>query len=120
MKLLQEKGVPASALFSVPDLVEDPHLKARGFWDRIDDPRPGFGTYLCKGRGITLSKTPLKTERRAPDLGEHNDYVLNTLLGISKKEVDVLEKRGIIGCRPVPEVLSRIPKSLPKARRKAD
>jgi crotonobetainyl-CoA:carnitine CoA-transferase CaiB-like acyl-CoA transferase len=119
MKLLQEKGVPASALFSVPDLVEDPHLKARGFWDRIDDPRPGFGTYLCKGRGITLSKPPLKTERRAPDLGEHNDYVFKTLLGISQKEVDVLEKQGIIGRRPVPEVLSRIPKSLPKARRKA-
>ena len=120
MKLLQEKGVPASALFSVPDLVDDPHLKVRGFWDCIDDPRPGFGTYLCKGRGITLSKTPLKTERRAPDLGEHNNYVFKTLLGISEKEVDVLEKRGIIGCRPVAEVLSRIPKSLPKARRKAD
>jgi crotonobetainyl-CoA:carnitine CoA-transferase CaiB-like acyl-CoA transferase len=118
MKLLQEKGVPASALFSVPDLVEDPHLKERGFWDQIDDPRPGFGSYLCKGRGVTLSKTPLKTERRAPDLGEHNDYVYGTLLGISQKEVEVLQERGIIGRRPIPEVLSRIPKSLPKARRK--
>jgi crotonobetainyl-CoA:carnitine CoA-transferase CaiB-like acyl-CoA transferase len=117
MKLLQEKGVPASALFSAPDLVEDPHLKASGFWDRIDDPRPGFGTYLCKGRGVTLSKTPLKTQRRAPDLGEHNPYVYGTLLGLSEQEIAELGKKGVIGTAPAPDVMTRIPKTLPKPRR---
>ena len=116
MALLQEKGIVASALFSAPDLVEDPHLKARGFWDRIDDPRPGFGTYLCKGRGVALSKTPLKTDRRAPDLGEHNRYVYGTLLGLSEQEIVGLEKEGVIGSAPAPDVMARIPKTLPKAR----
>ena len=117
MELLQEKGVPAAALFSVPDLVEDQHLKARGFWDRIDDPRPGFGPYVCKGRGVTLSKTPLRTHLRAPDLGEHNRYVYGTLLGMSQEEIEDLEKKGSIGSTPAPEVRARIPKTLPKARR---
>jgi crotonobetainyl-CoA:carnitine CoA-transferase CaiB-like acyl-CoA transferase len=117
MESLQKKGIAAAALYSVPDLMEDEHLKARGFWDRIDDPRPGYGTYLCKGRGFTLSKTPMKTRLRAPDLGEHNQYVYEKLLGMSQEEIAGLEKQGIIGRIPVPEVLSRIPKSLPKARR---
>jgi len=117
MESLQKQGIPASALYSVPDLMEDEHLKAREFWDRIDDPRPGYGTYLCKGRGFTLSKTPMKTRLRAPDLGEHNGYVYGKLLGMSQEEIEGLEKKGIIGRSPVPEVLSRIPKSLPKAQR---
>ncbi len=121
MKLLQEKGVPASALFSAPDLVEDPHLKASGFWDRIDDPRPGFGTYLCKGRGVTLSKTPLRTQRRAPDLGEHNQYVYGTLLGASRsRRLMCWEEGDHWICRLPRMSWRRIPKTLPKARRKAD
>ena len=75
MDLLQEKNIAASALLSVPDLMQDQHLKTRQYWDTIEDPRPGFGSYICKGKGFTLSKTPMKTDGRAPDLGEHNGYV---------------------------------------------
>jgi len=114
MELLQKKGIAAAALYSVPDLMEDEHLRVRGFWDKIDDRRPNFGTYLCKGRGFTLSKTPMKTHCRAPDLGEHNDYVYRKLLGMSQEEIERLEKKGIIGSSPAPEVQARIPKSLPK------
>ena len=95
--------------------MEDPHLKARGYWDTIEDPRPGFGSYICKGKGFTLSKTPMKTDGRAPDLGEHNGYVYGGLLGMSDDEIKRLEKKGIIGTVPTPDVLERIPKSLPES-----
>jgi crotonobetainyl-CoA:carnitine CoA-transferase CaiB-like acyl-CoA transferase len=113
--LLQEKGVPASALLSVPDLMEDRHLKMRKYWDRIDDPRPGFGSYICKGKGFTLSETPMKTDGRAPDLGEHNAYVYGELLGMSEEDMKELERKGTIGTVPSPDVLERIPKSLPES-----
>ena len=115
MALLQGKGIAAGAALSALDLLNDPHLKERGFWDKIHDPRPGFGEYICKGRGIDLSKTPLKTYLRAPDFGEHNTYVYGELLGMSKDEIAELEKDGIIGTVPAPDVLKRIPKSLPRA-----
>ncbi len=116
MDLLQKRGVSASALFSVPDLMEDQHLKIHGFWDRIQDPRPGFGAYICKGKGFTLSKTSMKTDGRAPDLGEHNAHVYGGLLGMSEEDMKELERKGIIGTSPTPDVLARIPKSLPKSR----
>jgi crotonobetainyl-CoA:carnitine CoA-transferase CaiB-like acyl-CoA transferase len=33
---------------------------------------------------------------RAPLLGEHNDYVLRQLLGLSRKEIAELRKQGVI------------------------
>ena len=116
MDLLQEKNIAASALLSVPDLMQDRHLKARQYWDTIEDPRPGFGSYICKGKGFTLSKTPMKTDGRAPDLGEHNGYVYGGVLGMSDDEIKRLEEKGIIGTIPTPDVLERIPKSLPESR----
>ncbi|HVN95135.1 MAG TPA: CoA transferase [Syntrophorhabdaceae bacterium] len=113
--ILQDKNVAASALLSVPDLVEDRHLKERGYWDRINDPRPSFGEYICKGKGFSLSKTPMKTDARAPDLGEHNAYVYGELLGMSDEDLKTLEDKGIMGTTPAPEVVARIPKTLPKA-----
>jgi crotonobetainyl-CoA:carnitine CoA-transferase CaiB-like acyl-CoA transferase len=118
MEFLQKKGITAGALYSAPDLIEDQHLKIRGFWDRIDDPRPHFGTYVCKGRGFNLSKTPMKNHCRAPDLGEHNLYVYGKLLGMSQEEIERLKKKGIIGSSPTPEVQARIPRSLPKTQMK--
>jgi crotonobetainyl-CoA:carnitine CoA-transferase CaiB-like acyl-CoA transferase len=114
--LLQENGIAAFALLSVPDLMEDRHLKARGYWDTIEDPRPGFGSYICKGKGFALSRTPMKTDGRAPDLGEHNAYVYGELLGMSDDDMKKLEEKGIIGNSPTPDVLERIPKSLPASR----
>jgi crotonobetainyl-CoA:carnitine CoA-transferase CaiB-like acyl-CoA transferase len=116
MDFLQKKGVTASALLSVPDLMENAHLKERGYWDTIEDPRPGFGTYICKGKGFTLSRVPMKTNGRAPDLGEHNRYVYGELLGMSDAEIETLEMKEVIGTVPTPDVLERIPKFLPASR----
>jgi crotonobetainyl-CoA:carnitine CoA-transferase CaiB-like acyl-CoA transferase len=116
MDLLQKKNIAASALLSVPELMEDQHLKARGYWDTIEDIRPDYGTYICKGKGFTLSRTPMKTDCRAPDLGEHNAYVYGELLGMSDEDMKELETKGIIGTVPTPDVLARIPKSLPQSR----
>jgi len=96
--------------------MEDQHLKARECWNRIDDPRPGFGNYICKGKGFTMSGTPMKTDGRAPDLGEHNTHVFAELLGISDEEMKALEEKGIVGTVPTTDVLERIPRSLPKSR----
>jgi len=118
MMLLQEKGVAAGAVQSAEDVLEDQNVRALGFWDKIKDPRPGYGEYICKGRGCHLSKTPLETTLRAPDLGEHNDYVYKELLGLSDDEMKRLEDNGIIGTKPTPDVLERIPKSLPEAKKR--
>ena len=118
MQLLQEKGIAAGAVYQPPDLIEDEHLRSRGFWDTVDDPRPGYGTYTVHGRGFYLSRTPVKTRFRAPDLGEHNHYVYSKILGMSQEEIKELERKAIIGTSPVPEVQATIPAI--RARRQAE
>jgi crotonobetainyl-CoA:carnitine CoA-transferase CaiB-like acyl-CoA transferase len=45
---------------------------------------------------MRLSEMPPEIRRNAPDIGEHNDYVLKELLGYSQQEVEELVKGQVI------------------------
>lgn len=81
---LRERGVAAFKSSNSIDLISDAHLWERGFYYPVED---------SKGRSIPIvgapwrmSATPASINRAAPLLGEHNDYVLGELLGLSTKE----------------------------------
>jgi crotonobetainyl-CoA:carnitine CoA-transferase CaiB-like acyl-CoA transferase len=98
MRILQEAGVAAGAL-TVPDkLQQEPHLKDRGFFQELT--RDITGTQLYPRWPIKFTETPINM-KPAPKLGEHNEYVLGTILGLSKPEIEELEKNKIIGTVPL-------------------
>jgi benzylsuccinate CoA-transferase BbsF subunit len=99
MHLLQSRGVPAGAVLKGGEVIADPHLEARRFWDTVDHPE--VGTYRQVTTPWKLSQYPRRETSPAPGLGEHNAYVLQTLLGLSAQEVAALEDQGVIGTRPV-------------------
>jgi benzylsuccinate CoA-transferase BbsF subunit len=87
MLRLQGAGVPCAALNNHDRLLNhDPQLRARGLW--TDAPHPELGTTLIERWGFNLSADP-PPSRRAPLLGEHNDYVLQELIGLSEDEVNM-------------------------------
>lgn len=89
---LQEAGVAATASASSLDLVADPLLWARGFFVEVTD---GAGrTKTTTGAPWRMSR-PARIERGAPLLGEHDDYVLGELLGLSEEERRALAARGV-------------------------
>jgi crotonobetainyl-CoA:carnitine CoA-transferase CaiB-like acyl-CoA transferase len=47
-----------------------------------------------------FSETPLKIRKPAPFLGEHNEYVLGELLGLSQKEIQSMSDDRVIGTEP--------------------
>jgi crotonobetainyl-CoA:carnitine CoA-transferase CaiB-like acyl-CoA transferase len=98
MRSLQAWGVPAGAVYTAADLLSDPHLKAREYWEEIEDYEAGVHSY--PGRPFRLSRTPLTTRIPTPTLGRHNDYVFGELLGMSQDEMARLRKAGIIGTEP--------------------
>ena len=98
MHLLQAHGVPAGAVLKGGETIVDPHLEARGFWDTVDHPE--VGAYRQVSTPWRLSKSPRRTTRPSPGLGEHNHYVLGDLLKLSTQEIAELERQGIIGTRP--------------------
>jgi crotonobetainyl-CoA:carnitine CoA-transferase CaiB-like acyl-CoA transferase len=98
MDCLQAAGVPAGAVLSVRDLATSPHLRARGFFEEVAD--PDAGTREMEGPAWILSTNPAHIRLPAPNLGEHNQYVLQELLGVSNAELAELEASGVIGTVP--------------------
>jgi crotonobetainyl-CoA:carnitine CoA-transferase CaiB-like acyl-CoA transferase len=79
-------------------LHEEPHFKERRFFQELS--RDIVGTQLYPTWPLRFSETPFRMQP-APKLGEHNEYVLETILGLSRVEIEDLEKRQIIGTQPL-------------------
>ena len=97
MTLLQQAGVPACAVLDDEDIYRDPHLEARHFFERIEHPWAGVHRYP----GFLWKFSKMYEPVRLPpnSLGEHNQYVFGTLLGMNKEEIGALYQQGIIGDR---------------------
>jgi crotonobetainyl-CoA:carnitine CoA-transferase CaiB-like acyl-CoA transferase len=75
------------------DLYADPHLKARSAFAKINHPELGELELVAPPWRISNLTTPTGY---APLLGEHNQYVLGKLLGLSKEEIGELRKKEVI------------------------
>lgn len=76
VELAQALRMPFAPVPSVPDLLEDEHLQARGFFQRIK--HPGAGELLHAGPPFGMSATPPRTGA-APALGADNEEILSSL-----------------------------------------
>ena len=85
MRLLQEASVPAGAVQSQADLREDPQLQHQGFFQWLDHTECGPMPY--DGLQFLLSKTPGKLRMPHALVGEHNEFVMKELLGLSDDEI---------------------------------
>jgi crotonobetainyl-CoA:carnitine CoA-transferase CaiB-like acyl-CoA transferase len=95
MKLLQQSGIPAGAVLDAKDSSEDSHLASRNFYQEAFTEDTGIYKY---GRApFVLSKTPANVRRGPVMLGQDNEYVYKTILGISDSEYAELETEGHIG-----------------------
>jgi crotonobetainyl-CoA:carnitine CoA-transferase CaiB-like acyl-CoA transferase len=98
-ELLTAAGVPASPVLTIPELVDDPHLAARGFWEQVTHREAG--TWTMDGPAWSFDLSPAHVRLPAPCFGEHNVYVLRDLLGLTPADVDALERDGVIAREPV-------------------
>ncbi|UOR10218.1 CaiB/BaiF CoA transferase family protein [Halobacillus amylolyticus] len=91
---LDSFGVPISPIYTIEDIFQDPHFKARENIVEVEHPR--LGKVKVPGVVPKFSKTPGAIRHRAPDLGEHNDEIYSGSLGLSTEEVKQLKEKGII------------------------
>jgi len=97
MRLLQAAGVPCGPVLNGRQVLDDPHLQARGFF--ADIPHLEAGIHRYAGVPVTLSQTPAAFRLPAPCLGEHNTEILREL-GLSNAEIATLQREGVIGDMP--------------------
>ena len=92
---LQAAGIAAAAVERLPDMLErDPQL-ARHF-QRLHQPGAPDHEITVDAEVIRFAGESDLLER-APLFGEHNEYVLRELLGLSRDEFDALVLEGVIG-----------------------
>jgi crotonobetainyl-CoA:carnitine CoA-transferase CaiB-like acyl-CoA transferase len=98
MEALQAAGVPAGAVLSVPQVFDDPHLRARGFWEQVA--HPDAGIWDMDGVAWRLRDHPAHIRIPAPRFGEHTAYVLHNLLGLTDTQIAELGRAGLTGDVP--------------------
>jgi crotonobetainyl-CoA:carnitine CoA-transferase CaiB-like acyl-CoA transferase len=96
---LQAAGVPAEPVLTIPELVVDPHLNERAFWEEVT--HRDAGTWTTEAPAWRFSRTPAHVRLPAPTFGEHNDYVFRDLLGLSDDDIAALERDGVTSREPI-------------------
>jgi benzylsuccinate CoA-transferase BbsF subunit len=94
MALLQEAGVPAGAVRTCEDLLNDPQLKHRRHFRVLD--HPVIGPHSYHAPAYQLSETPCRLTRAAPCLGQDNRYVYKEILGLSDDDIADMLAEGVI------------------------
>lgn len=94
LEKLDAFGVPVSPIYTIEDIFNDPHYKARENIVEVEHPR--LGKIKIPGVVPKFSRTPGAIRHRAPDLGEHNEEILGGMLGLSQEELAELKEKGVI------------------------
>jgi len=85
---LLKAGIPAAALATSLDLLNDKHLRERGFWEPdAAGVLPGLPWHASFGR----------VSGSAPELGADTDAVLREVLGMSSEQIAALRQSGALG-----------------------
>jgi crotonobetainyl-CoA:carnitine CoA-transferase CaiB-like acyl-CoA transferase len=94
LRILDEAGVPAGAIYSVTDIVQDEQYRARGMI--VEEEIEGIGPVKVPGLVPKFSETPGEVEWYGGALGAHNQDVYGGLLGLPSEELERLSKEGAI------------------------
>ena len=92
LEALDAVAVPAGRIYTVADIAQDPHYKARG---NIEAIQMHDGTKVdVPGVIPKLSRTPGSIRTLAPDIGQNTDEILRGI-GLSDTQIASLKERGV-------------------------
>ncbi|WP_284748298.1 CaiB/BaiF CoA transferase family protein [Amycolatopsis sp. RTGN1] len=90
---LKALKIPCAPVVTLPELLEDPHVRERGVLRTVTDDQ---GSFMTLGSPLVLSDSPMVEPVRSGGLGEHTDEVLSTELGMSADDITKLRDTGVI------------------------
>ncbi|WP_395608740.1 CaiB/BaiF CoA transferase family protein [Pseudomonas sp. B22129] len=93
LSALEAAEVPAGRIYSVADIVSDPHYQARDML--LDAELPGGVSVKMPGIVPKLSETPGEVNWQGPTLGQHTDDILGSL-GLTGADIQRLKTSGVV------------------------
>lgn len=91
--LFQKAGLTCVPVNSIADLLDDPHLMVRGYFQVLAHPVVGTARYT--GLPFVAHSTPGELKQAAPTLGRDNETILGEL-GYSREDIIRLASLGVI------------------------
>jgi crotonobetainyl-CoA:carnitine CoA-transferase CaiB-like acyl-CoA transferase len=91
----QSRGFTWGAVRPPEALLDDPHLRDRGFWKEVTHPELGR-SFVYPGEAAIYNGSPWRISRRAPLIGEHNTEIFCDELGLSRSELCLLAENRVI------------------------
>jgi crotonobetainyl-CoA:carnitine CoA-transferase CaiB-like acyl-CoA transferase len=93
-RLVAKGDLPVCAINTTAEAANDPQAILNGYITELD--HPAHGKIRLPGFPVTLSDTPARIHRQAPEFGEHTEDILINLLGLSWDAVTALRTKEII------------------------
>ncbi|CRM44322.1 CaiB/BaiF CoA transferase family protein [Pseudomonas sp. 35 E 8] len=93
LSALEAAEVPAGRIYSVADIVSDPHYQARDML--LTAELPGGVSVKMPGIVPKLSETPGGVNWQGPTLGQHTDEILGSL-GLAGADIQRLKRSGVV------------------------
>lgn len=91
---MEAVSVPATRIFTVEDIFNDPHYRERG--SIIEAPDQHLGSVAMPIVVPRLSDTPGGVRHAGRDVGQDSRAVLREVLGLEDTRIDALTKEGIV------------------------
>jgi crotonobetainyl-CoA:carnitine CoA-transferase CaiB-like acyl-CoA transferase len=94
VRILEGATVPVGPIYSVADMLKDPHFQARGLFEDVD---LGGGDMVKLPTLVPkMSETPGGMDWVGPALGAHNREVYGGMLGYTDEQLKQLKDEGVI------------------------
>ncbi len=93
LQILDAADVPGGPIYSVAEMMRDPHFNARGLFERVDVDGTPLKIPAILPR---LADTPGHTDWPGPKLGQHTDEILSTLLSLTPVQLAELREQQVI------------------------
>ncbi|WP_454754551.1 CaiB/BaiF CoA transferase family protein [Cupriavidus necator] len=94
LTLLESVGVPSGPIQSIPEALEDPHIRAREMVFSL--PHSSGASAPQIANPIKFSRSSIDYLRAPPALGEHTEAILANELGKSVEQIHTLRRNGTI------------------------
>ena len=90
-----KRGLMLYPVNTIGELVENHHMADRDYFQEVEHPEVGR-SIRYPGPWWKAEAAPLRLDRRAPLIGEHNVDIYIDELGLSRHELSALKASGVV------------------------